>query len=109
MIETSAEAQLKITALQDTLRKLLPLIYGDEPYTVEMALKFPESMPDYVSNGADGKLIFELAPLALAPYSTAYFLDVMADFKVNSCVYVYAIASLFIYLFVNLFIVVNCV
>lgn len=88
VIETSAEAQIKVNELQETLRKLIPLMYGEEPYTVEMLLKFPESMPDYVTGGPDGKLLFELAPLALAPYSTSYFLEVIAEFKVKVYCYV---------------------
>ena len=82
VIENDLTAQLKVQTLQACLQKLVPLMYGEEPYIVEMQLKFPESMPDYVSNGASGKLIFELGPLSLVPYSTYYYLDVISNFKV---------------------------
>jgi hypothetical protein len=49
-----------------------------------MSLKFPESMPDYVTKGANAKLYFELAPLTLAPYSTYYYLDVIFGVRIST-------------------------
>jgi hypothetical protein len=46
-----------------------------------MHLKFPESMPDYVSAGSEGDITFELGPLHLVPYSTFFFLDVIDHWK----------------------------
>jgi hypothetical protein len=83
VIETSPEAQIKITELQNNLRQLIPMIYGPEPYIVEMKLTFPQSMPDYVTNGANGKITFELAPLSLVPYSVYYFLDIISNWNVS--------------------------
>ena len=81
IIEKDSEAKLKVLELQTSLRKLIPLLYGPEPYIVEMTLKFPASMPD-ADGGFDGKLTFELAPLALVPYSVYYFLDTIKNWKV---------------------------
>lgn len=81
VIETSDEAKAKVEQLQTLLRVLVPLKYGPEPYTVTMHLKFPESMPDYLSAGSEGEITFELGPLKLVPYSTYFFLDVIDHWK----------------------------
>ena len=82
IIEKDTEAQLKVLELQTSLRKLIPILYGPEPYIVEMTLKFPASMLG-ADGGFDGKLTFELAPLALVPYSVYYFLDTIKNWKVD--------------------------
>eukprot|EP01035_Chromulina_nebulosa_P020750 gene20750-26905_t len=46
-----------------------------------MKLEFPESMPDYSTNGKDGTLIIELAPISLVPYSVYYFLEALSIWK----------------------------
>ena len=83
VMETDETAKRKIAELQDQLRVLIPLQYGPEPYHVEMKLVFPQSMPDYATNGADGRIVFELGPLALVPYSTYYFLQIIKNWKVR--------------------------
>jgi hypothetical protein len=32
-----------------------------------MVLTFPESMPDFQEKGADGRIVIEMAPIALVP------------------------------------------
>lgn len=83
VMETDPIAKEKITNLQQKLRTLVPMIYGPEPYKIEMTLQFPESMPDYTTAGPDGKIIFELGPLADVPYSTYFFLNVASNWKVR--------------------------
>jgi hypothetical protein len=86
VIETSEEAQALITKLQPLLREVLVETYGPEPYHVEMLLEFPESMPDYSVAGKDGRIVVELAPIALVPYCVYFFLSNVVD-KWQVCVF----------------------
>ena len=83
VMEVSEEAKTEIGILQDKLRLLLKSRYGAPPYVVEMRLKFPESMAD--SGPVEDKIIFELAPIELVPYSVYYFLEVIKNWKVRTC------------------------
>jgi hypothetical protein len=83
VIETDAVAQIQVKELQQILRKFIPMKYGSEPYTVEMKLRFPSTMPDFGTLGENGRLVFTLAPLSLSPYSTYYFLKLSDSWKVN--------------------------
>lgn len=55
--------------------------YGPEPYNLEIQLRFPESMPDYAEKGSTGKVLLEMAPTALMPYSVLTFLDMVCCFE----------------------------
>ena len=82
VMEVDTRALAAVQALQGALRQLLTLRFGDNPtILVEMLLKFPESMPDYAEHGAEGRIVIEMAPVALAPYSTYNFLEIVRRFK----------------------------
>jgi len=81
VMETDAEALSSIAVAQDAIRAYLKAEYGSPPYYLEMNLGFPQTMPDYVSAGKDGKIIVELAPIELVPYCVFYFLQVVKHFK----------------------------
>jgi hypothetical protein len=80
IMEQDETAKREISVLQNLLREYVPLKYGAEPYRVEMLLKFPEVMHE---NGRqdEEKVIFELGPLELVPYSTYKFLEIIDSFK----------------------------
>ena len=49
-------------------RLLSAVRFGPHPtILVEMVLTFPESMPDFQEKGADGRIVIEMAPIALVP------------------------------------------
>ena len=58
-----------------------PLIHTPQPYIVKLDLKFPDTMPDFATAGADGTLLFQMAPAALVPYGVYYFLELVHDWK----------------------------
>jgi hypothetical protein len=70
--------------LQDNLRRLIPLRYGSPPYLVEMKLRFPETMPDYATNGPYGTILIKLGPIELIPYSVYNFLEIVRHWKSGS-------------------------
>lgn len=82
VMEEDETAKAKISELQGKLRQLVPLLYGPEPYIIEMTLTFPKTMPDYETAGPEGIITFELGPLALVPYSSYYFLEIVKNWKV---------------------------
>lgn len=82
VMEISDEAKVEIAILQDKLRVLLKSRYGSPPYMVEMKLQFPESMAE--SGPLEDKIIFELAPIELVPYSVYFFLEVIKNWKVST-------------------------
>jgi hypothetical protein len=82
VMEISNEAKVAIAILQDKLRVLLNSRYGSPPYMVEMKLQFPESMAE--SGPLEDKIIFELAPIELVPYSVYFFLEVIKNWKVST-------------------------
>jgi hypothetical protein len=72
VMETSDKAKALIKELRRTCREYLLREYGPEPYYVEMSLLFPSTMPDFDTNGADGKILFKLGPIEHVPYSVFY-------------------------------------
>ena len=88
VMETDENAKRQIGVLQDELRRLFRLQYGDvSTFRLEMTLTFPESMPDYATAGPSGRIILETAPIELVPYCVYFFLTkVVKDFKVRRCV-----------------------
>jgi hypothetical protein len=69
VMETDAEA-LKLTAdLQDATRKLLVMLYGQEPYLLKLDLEFPPSMVKADGDAATGTVIIEMAPGKLMPHA----------------------------------------
>ena len=60
---------------------MLTAKYGPEPYIVQVDLKFPDTMPDFATAGADGTLLYQMAPAALVPYGVFYFLELVHDWK----------------------------
>ena len=82
VMETDERALQIISHLQDELRKLLTMRFGENPtILVEMMLSFPSSMPDFAENGADGRIVIEMAPIALVPYSVYNFLEIVRRFQ----------------------------
>lgn len=81
VIETDEDAKKAVEKLQTELKQLIPLRYGHGPYYVEMTLVFPETMADYKTAGKDGKIIIELAPMELVPYSIYYFMELVRQWK----------------------------
>lgn len=80
VMETSDEAKSEIAILQEKLRILLKSRYGPQPYTIEMKLEFPDSMLE--SGPREDKILFELAPIELVPYSVYFFLEIIRNWKV---------------------------
>ena len=82
VMETDERALQIISHLQDELRKLLTMRFGENPtILVEMLLTFPPSMPDFAENGAEGRIVIEMAPIALVPYSVYNFLEIVRRFQ----------------------------
>jgi len=82
VMETNEEALSEIAILQDKLRVLLRSRYGSPPYTVEMGLGFPDSM--LATGPAEDKILFELGPIELVPYSVYFFLEIIKNWKGGS-------------------------
>ena len=82
VMETDERALQIISHLQDELRRLLTMRFGENPtILVEMILTFPPSMPDFAENGAEGRIVIEMAPIALVPYSVYNFLEIVRRFQ----------------------------
>jgi hypothetical protein len=77
VMETDVAALTLIAKLQSNLRELLPLIYGEPPYFLEMSLTFPNTMPDASVAGNKARILIELAPIEHVPYCVYYFLQVL--------------------------------
>lgn len=77
VMETDPAARAATKALQDACRFLVPLKYGEEPYTLEMHLLFPPSFPDLAEQGEAGTVLVQMAPLKDMPYSVLTFLDMV--------------------------------
>ena len=85
VMETNEQALQLTNRLQNELRKLFAMRFASEsltnPILVEMLLTFPSSMPDFAEKGATGRIIIEMAPTALVPYSVYNFLEIVRRFK----------------------------
>lgn len=77
---TPGGAELK-KSLQEKLKVLLHKKYGPGPYLIEMKLKFPGTMEDYQTEGPNGVIVIQLAPIDLLPYNVYYFLDMIEHWK----------------------------
>jgi len=86
VMETDSQAQEKISILQSELRRMFQMEYGPDVTTfkVEMKLKFPSSMPDYVTAGDSGTILIETAPISLVPYAVYMFLQISKNLKSGS-------------------------
>ena len=72
VMETDPQAKIETLKLQNLCREYLPLQYGPEPYIVRFDLKFPETMPDFNTFGADGSFTIQMGPASDVPYSVFY-------------------------------------
>jgi hypothetical protein len=78
VMETDEKALQLTGMLQNELKKLLKMRFGDNPtILVEMKLTFPSTMPDFAAAGADGTLIIEMGPIDLVPYCVFNFLEIV--------------------------------
>mmetsp|Transcript_20325 Transcript_20325/g.19632 ORF Transcript_20325/g.19632 Transcript_20325/m.19632 type:complete len:371 (+) Transcript_20325:132-1244(+) len=85
IMETDEYALKIIALLQSDLKTLLNMRFGENAkILVEMVLQFPRSMPDFDANGPDGKLVIELGPVDLVPYSVYYWLEIVRRFQGGS-------------------------
>jgi mRNA-degrading endonuclease RelE of RelBE toxin-antitoxin system len=85
IMETDPKSQRVTKKLQEAAKKLLKARYGDYPtYRVKMELEFQPSIPDYATNGKDGTLVIEMAPVDLIPVSVFTFLEVARTWKRGS-------------------------
>lgn len=81
VMETNATARHAIQELQGKLRPYLLRKYGSPPYRVEMQLHFPVSME--TKGKMEDRIVIQLAPIDLVPYSVFYFLQVLENWKVS--------------------------
>mmetsp|Transcript_8677 Transcript_8677/g.14935 ORF Transcript_8677/g.14935 Transcript_8677/m.14935 type:complete len:378 (-) Transcript_8677:184-1317(-) len=81
VMETDAEA-LKLTAdLQDATRKMLVMLYGQEPYLLKLDLEFPPSMVKADGDAATGTVIIEMAPGKLMPHAVYQFMKMASGWR----------------------------
>lgn len=83
--QAKPEAAAAIASLRAAARRALAAKYGPEPYVVRCRLAFPPSMPDFAAAGPAGDLVWTMAPAAVAPYSSLFFLErVVAPFEAGA-------------------------
>lgn len=82
IMEQNATAIQSIREFQNVVRKYLVQTYGNDPYFLEMELTFPDSMLNEKETSKSGKIVIQLAPIDLVPYSVYYFLQTVENFKV---------------------------
>mmetsp|Transcript_35519 Transcript_35519/g.77552 ORF Transcript_35519/g.77552 Transcript_35519/m.77552 type:complete len:279 (+) Transcript_35519:148-984(+) len=78
VMETDPDAITLTTALQNATRELLPMLYGPEPYRLELELRFPPSMP---GPGESGTVVIEMAPAALMPHAVYQFMKMASAWR----------------------------
>uniref|UniRef100_A0A7S2RJG5 PPIase cyclophilin-type domain-containing protein n=1 Tax=Rhizochromulina marina TaxID=1034831 RepID=A0A7S2RJG5_9STRA len=79
-LETDDMAQMKIRELQTAAREMVLHNFGSTgPFRAELNLVFPDTMPDFDTEGAAGRIVIELAPLELLPYSNYAVLDMISN------------------------------
>ena len=81
VMETDPTALKEIGILQDLLREYLPVKYGPEPYIFDMSIQFPASMHSEELPDTE-KIVIELAPTKLVPYTVFYTMKILNDWKV---------------------------
>ncbi|KAL7435203.1 hypothetical protein ACHAXM_004505 [Skeletonema potamos] len=86
IMETDEESLALTSQLQDATRTLIKLRYGDytktiTPYRIRLDLEFQSTIPDFETNGKDGTIEIELAPISLIPYSVYNFLEIARTWK----------------------------
>jgi hypothetical protein len=83
VMEVDEKAKIEISKLQDLVRRYIVQTYGAGPHYLEMELEFPRSM-EQAGRQRNEKLVIELAPIELVPYSVYYFLQLVDNWKVIS-------------------------
>ncbi len=83
VMEVDSKAKAEIAKLQELVRHYITQVYGEGPFYLEMELQFPVSMQENGRSDTE-KIIIELGPIKLIPYSVYYFLQLVENWKVNT-------------------------
>jgi hypothetical protein len=82
IMEKDDESLAATKKLQEATRTLMAARYGpEEPYRVEVVLKFQDTIPDFEEKGADGTILLEMAPSQLMPHAVFSFLEISRQWR----------------------------
>jgi len=82
IMETDAESLNVTGALQEITRFMIQAKYGNHKhYRVKVDLEFQSSIPDFDTNGPDGTIVIEMAPIEYIPVSVYNWLEIARTWK----------------------------
>jgi len=82
IMETDKKSLEVTRDLQDVTRFMIKAKYGNHPhYRVKVDLEFQSSIPDFDTNGPDGTVVIEMAPIEYIPVSVYNWLEIARTWK----------------------------